>query len=159
MQSYFYKLQRGVTLIEVVIAIAIISIMIVVVGYSVMTYVDARAQLLDNTKKLYLAEEGIELLRVLRDEDWTAIESLTVDDTYGFSVSTTTIATAGTVEEIDGTFYRSFVVSAVRRDANDDIDFLGGGTIDPDTRLVTVSVFGPTSTTSLSAILTNINAI
>lgn len=146
-------------MIEVVIAIAIISIMIVVVGYSVMTYVDARAQLLDNTKKLYLAEEGIELLRVLRDEDWTAIESLTVDDTYGFSVSTTTIATAGTVEEIDGTFYRSFVVSAVRRDANDDIDFLGGGTIDPDTRLVTVSVFGPTSTTSLSAILTNINAI
>lgn len=159
MQSYFYKLQRGVTLIEVVIAIAIISIMIVVVGYSVMTYVDARAQLLDNTKKLYLAEEGIELLRVLRDEDWTAIESLTVDDTYGFSVSTTTIATTGAIEEIDGTFYRSFVVSVVRRDANDDIDFSGGGTIDSDTRLVTVSVFGPTSTTSLSAILTNINAI
>ncbi len=153
------KDQAGVSLVEVMIAIAIIAIMIVVVGYSVLTYVDARTQLLDDTKGLYLAEEGVELLRALRDEDWNTIDVLTLGDTYGFTVSTTTIGIAGAAEIIDGAFHRSFVVSEVRRDGNDDIDLSGGGSVDPDTRSVTVSVFGPTGTTSLTSILTNVNAI
>lgn len=153
------KDQVGVTLVEVMIAIAIIAIMIVVVGYSVLTYVDARTQLLDDTKGLYLAEEGVELLRALRDEDWNTIDALTLGGTYGLAVSTTTIGIAGATEVIDGVFYRSFVVSEVRRDGNDDIDLSGGGSVDPNTRSITVSVFGPTGTTSLTSIFTNVNAI
>ena len=140
-------------------AISVIAVIAVVVGFSVTTYVNARAELLDDTKALYLAEEGYELLRVLRDSDWATIDGLTIGDTYSFDVSTTTIALTSTLEVIDAEFYRSFVVSEIRRDGDDDIDFSGGGTNDPDSRLVTVSVFGPTGTTSLSAVLTNINAI
>jgi prepilin-type N-terminal cleavage/methylation domain-containing protein len=151
--------QSGVTLIEVLVAISVIAVMIVVVGYSVVTYVDARSQLVSDMKSLYLAEEGYEMLRFLRDEDWTTIAGLTVGDTYSFDVSTTTIGITSTIEVVDGGYYRSFVVEAVERDGNGDIDFAGGGTTDDNTRLITISVFGPTGTTSLSAVLANIYAI
>lgn len=151
--------QSGITLVEVLVAISVIAVMVMVVGYSVITYVDARSQLVSDMKGLYLAEEGYEMLRFLRDEDWNTIDGLTVGNTYSFSVSTTTIGITNTIEVIDGSYYRSFVVSGVKRNANDDIDFSGVGTTDDDTKLVTVSVYGPTGTTSLSAILANIYAL
>lgn len=151
--------QSGVSLIEVIIATSVVAIMIVAVGFSVTAYVSARAALLNDAKSLYLAEEGYEILRALRDDDWSVIEALTVGDTYSFDMAPTTMAISPTIEVIDGEFYRSFVVDTVERDGNDDIDFSGGGAADAGARLVTVSVFGPTGTTSLSAVLTNLHAI
>lgn len=149
--------QQGITIIEVIVAISIISIMVVVIGYSVITFVDARSQLLSNTQAIYLTEEGYEILRALRNDDWNTIDALTVGDTYYFDVATTTITITSTPEVIDGTYYRSFELAPVYRDGNDDI--ATSGTIDPDTLEVTVSVYGPTGTTSLTAILANIYAI
>lgn len=151
--------QSGITLIEVMVAVAIIAIIAVTVGYSVTTYVQARAALLTDTKALYLAEEGYEILRVLRDEDWNNIDSLTLGNTYSFDVTTTTISLSNTVEVVDSEYYRSFKVSEIERDANDDITFSGFGSADSGARMVMVAVFGPTGTTSLSGVLTNINAI
>ncbi len=151
--------QRGITLIEVIIAISTIGLIVVVVGFSVTTFVDARSQLLNDMKGVYLAEEGYELLRMLRDEDWTTVEALTIGDTYSFAVATTTVAIVSGVEEIDSAFYRSFELAEVRRNGSDDIDLSGAGTVDDEARLVTVSVFGPTGTTSFSGILTNIHAL
>jgi prepilin-type N-terminal cleavage/methylation domain-containing protein len=150
--------QSGVTLVEVMIALGVIAVMIVAVGFSVMTYVDARSELISDMKGLYLAEEGYEMLRMVRDEDWTIIDSLTVGDTYSFAVTTTTISVVSGVEVIDTDFQRSFVVSDVRRNVNDDIE-IAAGFVDGGARFVTVSVFGPTGTTSLSAVLTNLHAI
>lgn len=153
--------EKGVTLIEVMVAISIIATIVVVVGFSVTAYVDARSRLLNDTKSTYLAEEGYEILRALRDDDWNTIKSLTVGVTQYLSVSTTTIAVSVTQEVIDGEFYRSFVLSPVYRDSNDDVTVstTPGATIDTGTLEVTMSVFGPTGTTSLKGILTNLHAI
>lgn len=160
MNRYFVK-QSGVTIVEVLIALGIILSMIIVVGLSVNTFVDARRELLNDTKSLYLAEEGYEILRALRDDDWTVLEALVIGDTYYLDVSTTAIAISGTPEIIDGEFYRSFVFNDVYRDADDDItaSTTAGATVDNEVLGVTVSVFGPSGTSSLSAILTNLHAI
>ena len=153
--------QQGITLIEVLAALSIIAVMVVVIGFSVTSFVDARSELLNNTKAVYLAEEGYEILRALRNDDWSIIDALVIGDTNYFAVATTTIAVSGTPEVIDGEFYRSFKLSSVYRDGDDDItdSTTPGAVVDTEILEVTVSVFGPTGTTSLTAILSNIFAI
>ena len=130
-------------------------------GISVNTFVDARRALLNDTKSLYLAEEGYETLRALRDDDWNTLDALIIGTTYYLDVATTTIAVSGTPEVIDGEFYRSFVFNDVYRDADDDVtaSTTPGATVDPEILEVTVSVFGPSGTSSLTALLTNLHAI
>ncbi len=152
--------QSGVSLIEVMVAVSIIASMLGVVGFSVQSYVNARANLVNDMKALYLAEEGYEILRALRDDDWTTLSDLTIGSTYYLSVSTTTIATTTTQEIIDGEFYRSFVLDEVYRDGDDDVTVstTPGATVDPDTLEMTMSVGGPSGTTTLRALLTNLHA-
>ena len=154
------RLQRGITLIEVAVSITIITAILVVVGFSVNAYVEARSQLLVNAKALYLAEEGYEIIRALRDDDWSTFGGLANGTTHFLSVATSTIGMGVGPEEIDSEFFRSFVLGAVYRNSNDDVvdSTTSGAVVDPNTRLVTVSVAGPTGTTSLQAVLANIHA-
>lgn len=142
-------------------AISIIATIVVVIGFSITAYIDARAALLNNMKATYLVEEGYEIIRALRDDDWNTLDALVIDDVYYFDVSTTTVAFATTGEVIDGEFYRSFILADVYRDNNDDITASTtlGATIDPDSVEVMISVFGPNGTTTMTAILANIHAV
>ncbi len=153
--------QSGVSLIEVIVAMAIITSMLVAVGFSVTSYVDARTQLLDNTKSVYLAEEGYEMLRVIRDDDWSTINGLVNGTTYYFDVTDTTLAITATPEIIDTDFTRSFVLSRAFRDSNDDIVDSSdpSAVVDSGTRVIDVSVAGPTGTSTLKALIANLYAI
>jgi prepilin-type N-terminal cleavage/methylation domain-containing protein len=159
--SNFHLRQSGVSLIEVMMAMAIISSLVIAIGWSITTYVDARSALLNDVKNVYLAEEGYEIIRALRDDDWNTIDALTVGDTHYLDVSTSTIAIGGGPEVIDGEFYRSFVLTEVYRDSNDDVtaSTTPGALVDTEILEVKVSVFGPTGTTSLSALVSNLHAI
>lgn len=152
--------QAGVTLVEVVIGISIIAIAVVAIGYSVTQYVEARAALLNDAKGAYLAEEGYEIIRAIRDTDWNTIEALTIGTTYYLDVSTTTIAITNTPEIIDTTFNRSFVVQHVYRNASDDIviSTTPGATVDDGSREVEITVGGPNGTSTFEAIITNVFA-
>lgn len=152
--------QSGITLIEVIVAISIIASMVIAIGFSIITYVDARAALLTNTKTLYLAEEGYEILRALRDDDWNTIDTLTVDTYHYLDVATSTIGVTVTPEIIDGEYRRSFIVRDLYRDGTDDVtaSTTSGATVDPDSREVEIFVASPLGTSSLHAILTNIHA-
>lgn len=155
-----FATQSGVALVEVILGISIITAMLVAVGFSVMAYVDARAALLDDARALYLAEEGYELARILRDEDWNTIDALALDTLHFFSVTTTTIAVSTSLEQIDD-LYRGFELAAAYRDSDDDLTDASdpSATVDPDVRLLTVYVWDGTATTSLPAVLTNLHAI
>ncbi len=156
-----HKTQAGIALVEVVIALGIIASILVAVGYSVTAYVDARSTLLANAKAVYLVEEGYEMLRVLRDDDWDTIDNLTVDTKYTLNVATTTLSVVAGVTTIDDDYAREFFVRELYRDSDDDItaSTTSGATIDDDARWVEVSVGGPNGTTTFSAVLANIFAI
>jgi hypothetical protein len=119
---------------------------------------------LNQARAVLLAEEGIELMRYLRDDSFVAISSMQNGAVYGLSVSTTTIATTTMLSLIDNTYLRTVTVfPAYRATSGDDLVASTSGVskaIDPDTKLARVSVSwrsgASTSTVSLSTYLTNI---
>lgn len=153
--------QAGVTLIEVLIGIAIVTSSLIAIGFSVNAYVDARAALLVNMKAMYLTEEGYETLRAIRDNNWNTIEALALDTSHYFSISTTTIGVTATPEVIDTDFTRSFILREVYRNASDDIvsSTTPGATVDDGALEATIYVASPTGTSSMQAILTNLHAL
>ncbi len=159
MQRSFYT--KGVSLIEVLISISIVSILLVAIGQSINTYAGARATLLNNTKATYLAEEGVEIIRAVRDNSWNTINALPANTLRYLSVSTTTFSVVTTPEVIDSSFRRAFIVRPVYRNSADDIvaSTTSGATVDGGSRQIDMYVGGPSGTTTMQVILTNIHAI
>jgi type II secretory pathway pseudopilin PulG len=153
--------ESGITLVEVIIGVSIIATLLVAIGFSVTAYVNARTALLNNVKSAYLAEEGYEIIRALRDDDWTTIDALALDTTLYLDVTPSTIAVTNTPEVIDTDFSRSFVLRAVYRDVNDDIVSASnpGATVDDGSREVEITVTGPSGTDTFEAVITNLYAI
>ena len=137
------------------------SVILIAIGFSVQTYIEARKTLLVNLEVAYLVEEGYEIIRHIRDENWTTLSAVPINATRYLSVSTTTRAIATSPEVIDTDFRRSFKLQSVYRNSNDDIvaATAPGATLDSDAREVEVSVAGPNGTTTFEAILTNLYSI
>ena len=152
--------ERGFSLVEVLVATAIVAIaltsLITAVAYSL------KADRLDlrRLQSSYLAEEELETVRLLRDQSWeTSFGSWTDSAAYyiQFNPSTGSLSATEAVQaSIDGIFTPSFTVSDVDRDVDGNI--AASGVNDPNTKLVTVSVGYPDTLnpTTLSAYFTNI---
>ena len=102
-------MKKGFSMVEVVIAAAIIlGAVLVLLGVHNL-YLKVALSNGSVVKAAYLAEEGVENIRFLRDVSWSAnISGLT--------------STSTTIEN----FYRTVTLSAVYRDANSDIVSSGG---------------------------------
>jgi Tfp pilus assembly protein PilV len=136
------KKNGGVSLVEVLVGCAIIitSVISILAVFGNLTKLAA-----NNTIKIQgelLAEEGEEALRLMRDDGWDAnIGSLTVGSTYRLAWATTSGWRATTSRaQIDDTFERTFVLSAVNRDSTSYDIVTSGGTLDSDTKKAVVSV-------------------
>ena len=105
------------------------------------------------TQASYLLEEGAEAVKTIRDGSWATISNLTVGTTYYLSYNTSTNAwsLSTTANTIDNFFTRKVMLTAVNRDANEDIAASGN----PDTRTkeVSVTVTWPYSGTTISKTL------
>jgi Tfp pilus assembly protein PilE len=135
----FYKTNRGVGLVEVVIGCAIIatSFILLVQAYSV--YAKASLANIDKVKAALLLEEGQEIVRGERDQAWsTNIANLTIGTNYYLNLSAGSWVINSTATSTDGKFYRTVAMSSVYRDVNQNI--VGSGTLDSNMRKVTVTV-------------------
>lgn len=155
--------ERGVSAVEIVIGASILALLTVAAALTLALFVRSATDAKEKTIALYLAESGMEYIRQIRSEDWSIISGLTPGDTYYFAVSTTTLAVSATPEVFDNYYSRSFYLTDLYRDANDDItsSTTPGATIDTGAYYVTVVVdyalSTGTSTVELSAILTNLH--
>lgn len=156
MRSY-----TGFSLVEIVVGSALLGVVFVSLIATYGMYVKASLQNSSIIKATYLAEEGVEAIKSMRDRSWDAeIAGLTTDATYSLDFTTAIWKATTTPEIIDTTYTRSFQLSPVYRDTNSDI-VETGGTLDPDTKKVAVSItFAPsvssaTTTKTLSAYITN----
>ena len=157
----FYMNHRGITSLEVVIGISIAALIIAFSANAVTLFLTSAREVTERTQALYLAEEGLELVRYIRDEDWNEIAGLTTNDTHYLDVSAGSIGITGSPETI-GDFSRSFTVSNVYRDATtDDIvaSTTGGSVADTGAKYVTVTVNwnSGVDSVSLATILAEIN--
>ncbi|MDD5050303.1 MAG: hypothetical protein PHV93_00995 [Candidatus Pacebacteria bacterium] len=155
----YRAIKKGITVVEVLVGASIF--LVVLLGLSTALNLIIRASL-QNTAKIqgtFLAEEGLEAVRVLRDQGWNAnIQSLLSGTDYYLTFNGSTFQSTTTPLSVESTFLRTFRLSDVYRNASQDI--AGSGTLDPKTKLITVSVswndHGATSTQSISTYLTNI---
>lgn len=151
--------RSGVTVIEVLIGAAMVATIVIMVMVSLSLFLDSRQELLTKAKALYAAEQGIELLRWLRDDNWNTIAAIPLNTTYYLNVATSTIGVGATPEILEGTLHREFVVREVYRDATtDDIvaSTTAGAVADNGTREVEMRVGDGESTTTLSVLLADI---
>lgn len=153
--------QKGFGLVEMVIAVSIAAAFIVILAGVNTLYLKISFSQSSKIQAAFLAEEGLEVMRYLRDKSWSEnIGSMLNDTDYFITFSGTDWATT-TALTYFGIFDRRIRLEAVNRDANDDI-VSSGGVLDPNTRLITSTVSwserGATSTKMVSAYLTDLFA-
>lgn len=156
-----YLNKNGFSLVEVLIACTLISITTLSLMSAASKGIELSSRAIRQVQASMLIEEGVEAVKSIRDTNWTTISNLTIDTTYylSFDSNTNTYSLVTTpVSTIDGIFNRTIILSAVSRDANDDI--VSTGTIDMGTKRVNVTVFwnspGGTTSKNITFYLTNI---
>jgi type II secretory pathway component PulK len=160
LRSTFSRI-RGVALVEVIIGAAIISIAFVGMFGAIQSMLRISRQTSVSVQSAFLAQEGLEALRVMRDLSWDdEIAPLTVATTYYFEWSDDDTWTATTTANmIDGIYTRTFKLENVYRDGSSDI--AESGTLDTGSRKATINVVrstlvGLTSTTTISGYINDL---
>lgn len=139
----FSKNQSGTTLVEVLVATALVGIMMPPLAIALISSYTARPSLTQQISATSLLQEITEAAKSVSENGWT---SFAVDGTYHpvVSGSSWTLASgSGTV----GNLTDQVVISDVQRGTSDNI-VSSGGTDDPSTKLVVASVSWTTPTNS-----------
>ena len=89
----------------------------------------------DSTQAVFLAQEGIDAARSIRDNGWLNL----TNGNHGLQRTGGYWSFLGASEVIDGTYTRVIAVSDVNRDGSGNI-VTSGGTVDPRTKLVSATV-------------------
>ncbi|MGM0628892.1 MAG: type IV pilus modification PilV family protein [Patescibacteria group bacterium] len=130
---------RGITIVEILFAVAIMASFIGVLSLAFMLYLQVAAAGPKHTAAVFLADEGIEAVRTIRGRGWgDEIESLTEGETYYLHFSEGEWTATTTEQVIDGAFVRKVTFSEVKRDGDDKI--AETGSVDEGARRVDVSV-------------------
>lgn len=135
---------------EIVIAAAIIGIGIAGILAAFVGYQRAAGRVVPQTVAAFMAEEGIEAVHLMRDNDWSAtIGAYSIGTPYYLAWEGGTWTATTTATSTDG-HYRTVTFYNVYRDSNDQIS--PSGTLDPDTRLAVASTtwWGGTATSSVA---------
>lgn len=133
---------RGIALIEIIVGVAIIASSFLLLGNIGQLTIRLADVSTDRLQAVFLASEGIEALRTMRDRGWAAnIALLGTSTTYYlmFNSAQSQWEATATPQAIEAVFTRSFTLPAVERNASDDI-VASGGTVDPDTRRIDMTV-------------------
>jgi len=150
----------GLTLVEILVATSIILVFLLALSGVNNLYFKTVLLNTSSVRATFLAEEGLEAMRFLRDSSWiNNISPLTINTGYNLVLEANTWKATTTSILIDNLFERVVNIREVYRDSSDDI-VSSGGTLDPNTRFITVTVSwrtGEATTTKLiSTYLSNI---
>lgn len=134
---------RGTGLLEVVIGAAIVSVVLAFSIGTVNSFFSTGKKNADRIRAAYLAQEGVEALRFIRDSGWANIEVIPEDTVRYLDIDADTIAVTASPETLEG-FTRTIVIRDVYRATSGD-DIVASTSpadkaIDPGTKLAEVTV-------------------
>jgi len=132
----FYKKRKGIGLIEIIIASAVISIgLLAIISFLIFSR-GVTFQVGKQTEAVSLAEEAIEAVRSIRDEAWSSVST---GGTY-YPVISANKWTLAAIDPgpINGLYTRTVTIGDVFRDGSDNI--AGSGSLDSDTKKVTATI-------------------
>jgi len=149
--------ERGFGIVEIVVAVSIISIAFFTISQMSVIYLKQTIQNKQSLKAAYLTEEALEAVRSVRDQGWVAnIQALTMESNYYPVISGNKwILTSSNPGLLEGVYTRQIIVNNVSRDASDNI-VSSGGTNDPDTKKITATISWDGKSTTLTTYLTNL---
>lgn len=153
--------RRGFSLVEVVIVASIFSVFMVSLVSYYKKVLDVSQDTTRHIQSGFLLEEGIEVVKMLRDESWSnKVATLSTTTTYYFLWSGSVWSATTTEQKIENVFTRSMLITDVFRDVNDTIASVG--THDPGTKKIHIDVSWPrkgggaTTTESAETYVTNL---
>lgn len=127
--------QKGQSLIELIVAFGLCSIIIPALLVSLLSSREGRAQKDQRIHAVMLLQETSEVLRALKEQEWTNIST---NGVYHPVTSGVFWSLQAGAETIDG-FTRSLEIGDVNRDSNGAI-VTTGGTLDPSTKKILIRV-------------------
>jgi len=130
-----HRTQRGASLVEVLLAIGLASILLPTLATALVTSRSSRAQSLQQLQANTILRETNEAVRSVREKNWTAFA---VNGTYYPSVSGTAWALTAGTQTANG-FTRQVVISDSQRNGSGSL-VDSGGTVDPSTKKVVTTV-------------------
>lgn len=152
---------KGISVVEVMIGLSILLLAVLFISRTLTTFFGVEQKTVENNQALYIAQGELEMLKFLRDDNWTQISSLTRGTTYYLAVATSTITITTTPQSI-GSFTPSFKIYNGYRNSSHDLvaSTTSGATSDSGTVLVTATVsWGSGNSVVLRSILTNLHNI
>lgn len=134
------KAKKGMTIIEILVALGIVSLGFFAINYLVLLGFQTNVIGVSYTKGILYAQEGLEVMRILKNQDWqNNIAPLNPGTSYYPVLSGSTWSLQTTSPGlIDNLFARIITVEDVYRDTDDNI--ASSGTLDPNTKKVTVTL-------------------
>jgi len=128
--------QLGIGLVEIVVVIGIIALLFPAIFQLLSLSSKTIRAGTNKIEATYLAQEGIEATRTLRNKSWDSEIATLTNDTVYYPVISANRWTLSTINPgiIDGLYTVTVVLSEVFRDGNDDI--AADGTSDPNTKKI-----------------------
>lgn len=150
-QSIPTSTSRGVSLIEVLIALAIIASFTVSTIAALLVLITIGDEDTQYIKGTHLLEEGTEVVRFLRDDDWSTFSGYSTGQVYYIATSSSGWTLTTTPTYVDE-FLRTVEFSSVQRNISDDI-VASGGSVDPEILRINYTVSWPYdgATTTIAA--------
>ncbi len=113
---------RGISLVEVVIGTALILLALTGMVSAYSFYLKAGLKNTDHLKSVFLLQEGVEAVTLLRDDTWSNLSSLATGTPYYLSWNGTKWVGTTTATLIDTVFTRTVTLDSVyRKTAGQDI--------------------------------------
>ena len=132
---------KGISVIEIIIGASIIAITFVLTISVYSSLLKLSGEALPRIQGAMIADEGVQALRSMRDDSFSSnIASLALDTPYYlvWSQASSSFFATTTPVVIDNTFYRTFTLSNMYRDGNQNI--APSGTLDFDGRFADINV-------------------
>ncbi len=134
------KTNKGFSLIEVLFASALLTVFLGVLMAAYTLYFQAATAGPQHSAAVFLADEGVEAMRSIRDRGWDEeIEVLANNTEYHLVLDGGAWHATTTPQNIDGVFTRTVTLHEVERDGDDSITETGG-VVDSGTRRIEVEV-------------------
>lgn len=136
-----FSSRRGISIVEIVVAAAIISISVVGIVGAIQVYLKIVYQNTRQTQAVLLLDETAEAIQSIRDQDYSSIADLNTNTTYTvfWNGSAYQIGTSPITLQYNMT--RTFTLEDIKRNSQDVI--VQSGTIDPNTKKAVITIKWP----------------
>jgi Tfp pilus assembly protein PilV len=143
-----YRRTDGLSVVEVIVAAAVIVTLVTAAAGAWQLYLRTATMSTRQSQAALLIEDASEVLRIFRDQSWSSIIApLSLATPYQLYWTGTAYRATTTQILLQDQMVRTITLSSVSRDANDNITS-SGGTLDAQSRKVTISVFPVNSTST-----------